>query len=160
MAEVRETRLPGVGVRHELVTSSGQRVVVLHHRTGRRDLGVFLDPNDPDACTTVAHLDEEDARTLAELLGGVPLTEAAAGVQRIAGVAIDWIPIGEGSAVTGTTIGQGRLRTRTGASVVAIVRRDATVPAPGPDEVLQAGDVVVAVGTVEGLRQLRALLEA
>ena len=159
MPEVTETPLPGVGVRHEFSTSAGERVAVLSHRTGRREVAVF-DRGDPDACSTVLHLSPDDTRTLAELLGGSPLTEATSGVQRLAGVAIDWIPIRPGSNQAGATIADGRLRTRSGTSVVALVRDDATLPAPGPEQVLNEGDIVVAVGTPEGLRQLRDLLGA
>jgi TrkA domain protein len=159
MAEVKETPLPGVGVRHEFSTAGGERVVVLSHRTGRREIAVY-EGADPDASTTVLHLSQDDARTLAELLGGSPSAEAAAAMQRLAGVAIDWIPIRAESGHAGTTIGQAQLRARTGATVVALVRGDVTLPAPGPEEVLVSGDVVVAVGTTDGLRQLRHVLEA
>jgi TrkA domain protein len=159
MAGVTETQLPGVGVRHEFSTGAGERVAVLSHRTGRREIAVY-DRADPDSCTTVLHLNPDDTRTLAELLGGSPLSEAAAGVQRVAGVALDWIPIRSQSAQADATIGDAQLRTRTGSSVVALIRGDETVPAPGPEMVLEVGDVVVAVGTPEGLRQLRNLLEA
>lgn len=159
MAEVTETQLAGVGVRHEFTTAAGERVAVLSHRTGRREVAVY-DRVDPDTCSTVLHLSSDDTRTLAELLGGSPVSEAVAGVQRLEGVAIDWIRIQTGAQQAGATIGEGRLRTRTGSSVVALVRAEATLPAPGPEAVLEAGDVVVAVGTPEGLRQLRVLLEA
>ena len=159
MTEVTETQLPGVGVRHEFTTGAGERVVVLSHRTGRREVAVF-DRADPDACSTVLHLSPDDTRVLAELLGGSPVSEAVGAVQQLAGVAIDWIRLRPGAAQTGATIGEGRLRTRTGTSVVAVVRGDQTLPAPGPDVVLEAGDVLVAVGTPEGLRQLRDLLGA
>ena len=157
MADVTETQLPGVGVRHEFSTSAGERVAVLSHRTGRREIAVY-ERADPDACHTVLHLNPDDTRTLAELLGGSPFAEAAVGVQRVAGVALDWIPIHQ-SALTGATIGDARLRTRTGSSVVAVIRGEETMPAPGPDVVLESGDVVVAAGTPDGLRQLRDLLE-
>lgn len=159
MAEVTETQLPGVGVRHEFATGAGERVAVLSHRTGRREIAIY-DRADPDKCTTVMRLNPDDTRTLADLLGGGPLSEAAAGVQRLAGVALDWIPIKATARHAGTTIGQGQLRTQTGSSVVAVIRGDDTLPAPGPELVLAAGDIVVAVGTPEGLRQLRDLLEA
>jgi TrkA domain protein len=158
MSEVTETQLPGVGVRHEFTTSSHERLAVLSHRTGRREIAVY-DRSDPDACTSVLHLSVDDTRTLAALLGGSPVSEAVAGVQRLEGIAIDWIRLGAGKQA-GRTIGEGRLRTRTGASIVAIVRGDVTVPAPGPETPLESGDVVVAVGTPDGLRQLRDLLEA
>jgi TrkA domain protein len=44
--------------------------------------------------------------------------------------------------------------------VVAVIRGDETIPAPGPDTVLIEDDILVAVGTPDGLRQLRALLGA
>ena len=69
MAEVTETQLPGVGVRHEFVTGAGERVAVLSHRTGRREIAVY-DRADPDSCTTFLHLNPDDTRTLADLLGG------------------------------------------------------------------------------------------
>jgi len=159
MTEVTETHLPGVGVRHEFTTAAGERLSVLSHRTGRREIAVY-DRADPDACSTVLHLSPDDTHILSELLGGSPMSETVTSVQRLEGVAIDWIRIRGDSALAGTTIGDGRLRTRTGTSVVAIVRGDETVAAPGPDVAFASGDIVVAVGTADGLRQLRDLLEA
>ena len=74
MAEVSETRLPGLGIRYEFVTDSGQRVGVIHHRSGRREIVVF-DEEDPDVCREVVRLDEDDSRTLAELLGSSRIVE-------------------------------------------------------------------------------------
>jgi len=159
MTEVTETQLPGIGVRHEFTTSGGERVAVLVHRTGRREIAVY-DRADPDSSKTVLHLSADDTRVLAELLGSSPVSEAVAGVQQLEGISIDWIRIQPGAVQAGKTIGEGELRTRTGSSVVAVVRGDGTLPAPGPEVVLEADNVVVAVGTPDGLRQLRALLEA
>jgi TrkA domain protein len=158
MPEVSETPLPGVGVRHEFITGGGERLAVITHRTGRRELAIY-DRADPDACTTVLHLSSDDTRTLAELLGASPVSEAVAAVQqRLEGLAIDWVKIPAGARFIGSTIGEGEFRTRTGASIVAVVRGGTTMPAPGPDHDFGAGDVIVAVGTTEGLAQLRALL--
>ena len=158
MPEVSETPLPGVGVRHEFVTGSGERVAVLTHRTGRREVAIY-DRSDPDACTTVLHLSPDDTRTLAELLGASPVSEAVAAVQqRIEGLAIDWVTVPAGSRFVGATIAEGAFRTRTGASIVAIVRGATTIAAPGADQRFEAADVLVAVGTPDGLAQLRSLL--
>lgn len=159
MPEVTETQLPGVGVRHEFTTAAGERVAVLSHRTGRREIAVY-DRADPDACSTVLHLNADDTRALADLLGGSPVAEAVNAVQQLEGVAIDWVRLPSSSPQRGASIGDGRLRTRTGTSVVAVVRAGSTIPAPGPELVLDAGDVVVAAGTPDGLRALRELLGA
>ena len=159
MAEVRETRLPGVGVRHDFVTQDGTPVGVLVHRDGRRQLLVY-DRDDPDACTALMTLSASDAQTLSELIGASRVTEAVTAVQRqIEGLAIEWIDLGSASPMNGRTIGDGAFRTRTGCSVVAVVRGDSTEPAPGPDFEFATGDVAVAVGTADGLAALRELIQ-
>jgi len=158
MSEVQETRLPGIGVRHEFDTEAGQRIGVIVHRDGRREVVVYR-RDDPDTCSTVLDLTASNARTIAELLGASQVSETVAAVQHdVEGLAIEWIPIPDTSPAVATTIREGDYRTRTGASIVAITRSGASVPAPDPDFALLAGDVAVAVGTVEGLAALRALL--
>jgi TrkA domain protein len=73
-------------------------------------------------------------------------------------LAIEWIQLGDASPAIGTTIGDGAYRTRTGSSVVAVMRGGQSVPAPGPEFAFEAGDVVVAVGTSDGLARLRTLM--
>jgi len=158
MAEVFETKLPGVGVRHDFTTEDGDRVGVIVHRTGRREVVVY-DGDDPDACSTMLDLTSTDTRVLGELLGASQVTEAVGAVQQeIAGLAIEWIQLPDDSKAVGATIEDGQYRTRTGASIVAVVRGDATTPAPTPDFRFAAADTVVAVGTTEGLELLRGLM--
>ena len=158
MADVSETPLPGVGVRHDFVASDGRTIGVLVHRDGRREILVY-GRDDPDTCTTTLSLSAEDARTMNELLGGSRVIEAIGVVQHeIDGLSIEWITVADRSSAVGTTIGDGAYRSRTGASIIAIVRGDQPIPAPDPDVVLGAADVAVAVGTNEGLAALRRLL--
>lgn len=158
MSEVSETHLPGVGVRHEFDTERGQRVGVIVHRDGRREIVVY-DSDDPDACSSLVDLSAADTRTMAELLGASQVTEAVTSVQQhIEGLTIEWIRLAETSSAIGSTIRSGEYRTRTGASIVAVIRGSESIPAPDPDFAFATGDVAVAVGTVDGLAVLRALL--
>lgn len=159
MPDVRQTRLPGTGIRHDFETDDGVRLGVLIHYSGRRDLLIYRD-DDPDACLATVELDSEDSAALVELLGGSQVSEAVGEAlrQRVKGLTIDWIAVEEQSECAGKSIGAGALRTRTGASVVAVLRREETFPSPEPDFVLEIGDTVVAVGTEEGIRALSALL--
>ncbi|MGI9646089.1 MAG: cation:proton antiporter regulatory subunit [Ilumatobacteraceae bacterium] len=160
MADVRETKLPGVGVRHDFTTDDGRDVGVLVHRDGRREVLVY-DTADPDECTSMVTLSAADTRTLSELLGASQVNEAVTAMQRdIEGLVIEWMELDERSPAVGISIGDGAYRTRTGASLVAVVRGVDTVPAPDPTFVLQARDVAVAVGTAEGLAALRSLLQS
>ncbi len=158
MSEVRETKLPGVGVRYEFTTEVGQEIGVIVHHDGRREMLVY-DEDDPDACSSIVNLSETDTHTLGEIFGVSHVSETVAAVRHeIEGLAIEWIEVPDGSGAVGSTIGEGTYRTRTGASIVAVIRGAETVAAPGPDFAFAAGDVVVSVGTVEGLEMLRTLL--
>ena len=132
MAAVRETKLPGVGVKLEFTTDEGRIVGVLVHRNGRRELLIY-DDDDPDSCSENLELTPADTRTLSELLGGSTVTEAVTAVQQqIEGLAIEWIEIPARSATIGTT-------SATGSSARGPVRRSSPSSAtatrrrhPGP----------------------------
>jgi TrkA domain protein len=74
MTRIDETRLPGIGIRHDFVTATGTKIGVVTYRDGRRELVVF-DERDPDECRAAVYLDEGDAHTLADLLGGSHIIE-------------------------------------------------------------------------------------
>lgn len=158
MAEVTETVLPGVGVRFDFLTERGQRIGVLCHRTGRREIVVYQQ-NDPDASGQVIRLEEEDSHTLAELLGGSRIAEELAKLQQaVEGLAIDWLPVPAHTPFVGRSIGDTQARSRTGVSIVAVLRDDSTIPAPGPDVRLEADDTLLVVGTPRGIESLAVLL--
>ena len=158
MAEVSETKLPGLGVRYDFVTSEGQRLGVVHHRSGRREV-VLFDEEDPDASLGVVRLDEDDSRTLAELLGSSRIVRELSDLQQdIKGLAIDWLPVADGTPYAGKNIADTRARTRTGVSIVAVLRGEAAHPAPDPNFVLSPGDVLVVVGTPRGIEELVLIL--
>jgi TrkA domain protein len=158
MTEIREVELPGVGVRYEFTTEEGERVGVVSHRTGRREIYV-ADPTDPDRFERAVGLSENDARTLAETLGASRVAEELAQLQqKIKGLAIDWLPVREDSPFANSPIGAAGVRTRTGVSIVAILRGDQAIPAPGPETVVRPGDYLVVVGTPRGIEQAVELL--
>jgi TrkA domain protein len=159
VADVEETKLPGLGIRYEFLTARGSRVGVIHHRTGRREL-LLYDQEDPDTVRNVVALDPDDCRTLAELLGGSRVAEQLEHLQQVEGLAIDWLPLLSNSPFAGATIGDTEARRRTGVSIVAVLRGDQAFPAPGPDHPLEAGDTLLVVGTPRGIEALAVRLRA
>ncbi len=156
--QVQETRLPGVGVRRDLLTESGRRVGVVFHRDGRRELALY-DRDDPDACRDSLVLTAEEADTLAELLGAPRIVERLEALHRqVEGLVSEEMLIEAGSPYDGRTLGDARVRTRTGASIVAVIRGHEVHPSPGPDFTFRAGDVVVVVGTTEGTEAVADIL--
>jgi TrkA domain protein len=155
--DIHETALPGVGLRHDFTTRTGRQLGVITHRTGRRDLLVY-DREDPDACREVVELTDEEAEALGELLGADRVVEHLADLQRIEGLAIDWLAIRPGSPFAGRTIADTQARSRTGVSIVAVLRDRSAIPAPTPDVRLEPGDTLVVVGTTDGISALTDLL--
>ena len=105
MVDVRRVKLPGVGVLHTFVTDDGGKVGVITHRSGHSDLVTFADAEDGDARKVSLRLDEDEAHTLAELLGGTRITESLSGMDQIPGLSIDWFPVDYDHHIAGQQLG-------------------------------------------------------
>ncbi len=154
---IEETRLPGIGLRHDFLTHTGRRLGVVSHRDGERDLVVY-DPHDPDACAVSLVLTAGESDALAELLGAPRISERLARLREdVEGIVTEQIAIESGSPFDGRTLGDTATRTRTGASIVAVLRRDEVITSPRPDHRFRAGDHVVVVGTPQGVSDVAGL---
>jgi TrkA domain protein len=152
MVDVRRVTLPGVGVLHSFETADGAEVAVVAHRTGSSDLvSRPAGARDDDDAVTV-RLDEEEAHTLAELLGGTRIVESIAELDELPGVPIDWMTVDDGDAIVGRALGE--VPAASGVAIVAIVRDDHAHPSPGAEFVVQPGDTVVAVGPTEQIAEV------
>ena len=141
-----------------MVTANGRRIGVVSHRNGRRDLVVY-DRDDPDACVASVRLNDDEAEALADVLGASLMLGTLSGLrQQAAGLLTEQIAIPAGSHFVGRRLGETRVRTRTSASIVAVLRDREVIASPGPDFGFEAGDVVVLVGTREGLAAASAIL--
>jgi TrkA domain protein len=160
MAVINEVRLPGVGVRYEFVTEDGARVGVIHHRTGEREV-VLYEADDPDTCHDLLRLGADDSRTLAELLGVSQVAKELVELQQqVEGLAVDRLPLSASSPYAGKSVAETAARSRTGVSIVAVLRGDAAFAAPGPEFGIAAGDILVVVGTPRGIEELAVLLRS
>ena len=105
------------------------------------------------------NLSDDDSHALSEALGGSTVIANLNDLQqRIEGLAIDWLSVDPGTPYAGKTVGDARIRTRTGVSVVAVIRGDEPHPAPGPDFHLEASDTLVVVGTPGGIKGVDEIL--
>ncbi|GAA1058547.1 hypothetical protein GCM10017608_35770 [Agromyces luteolus] len=155
---IEKVDLPGIGFRHDLVTDSGRRISVVSHRDGERDLGVF-DEDDPDECRDTIPLSDDEAAALADVLGAsVMLARLTSLSDMTTGLFTEQIALPTDSPYLNHPLGDTKARTRTHSSIVAIMRDGQVIPSPIPSDVLRAGDVIVAVGTRDGLDGLARLL--
>ncbi|PRY36719.1 cation:proton antiporter regulatory subunit [Umezawaea tangerina] len=146
--DVEVTPLPGIGVREDFATRAGRRIGVVSHRDGKFEL-IVARQDDPDAAVASIPLTPEEAVTLAGLLGSPQLVSRLSEQHRdISGITTRQLPV---VAYANRTLGDTALRTRTSASVVAVVRAGVAHPSPGPEFLFHTGDLAVVVGTAEGL---------
>lgn len=149
------TPLPGIGVRKDFQTADGRRVGVVTTREGTVDL-VVSKADDPDASELCLALSPREAVSLASLLGAPQLLAQLR--DELPGLSIRQLPLADTSPLSGRTLGEGRIRARTGTSVVAVIRTGEILAAPKPDFVLAGGDTLIAVGTAEGIEAAAKIL--
>ncbi|GAB3043201.1 cation:proton antiporter regulatory subunit [Parafrigoribacterium mesophilum] len=155
---IEKTDLPGIGVRHDLVTARGRRIGVVTYRDGSRELSIF-DIQDPDACAFSIPMSDAEAATLSDILGAsFMLSKLTELTDEAAGLFTEHLLVPTDSNYAGRPLGATQARSRTGASIVAIVRDKQVIASPTPNDVIEAGDSLVAVGTRQGLDSLADLI--
>lgn len=156
--EVKEVLLPGVGLRYEFENHDGDLIGVVARRTGDFEVVLYA-ATDPDQARSVFRLTEEEADALAQILGAPRIVERFADLTKeVPGLDAGQVKIVAGSGFVDRPLGETRARTRTGASIVAIVRDETVLASPGPSEVLRAGDVLVVIGTQDGIAGVQRIV--
>ncbi|WP_278264463.1 TrkA C-terminal domain-containing protein [Nocardia sp. AG03] len=152
------TPLPGIGVCKDFpLAEARRRIGVIEHRDGSVDL-VVSRPGDYDTTTSIP-LSVTEIGVLAGLLGAPQVVQKTQTVPVIGELSTRQFAIDRGSPFDGRPLRDTEMRTRTKASVVAVVRAGEVTPSPGTDFTFIAGDLVVVVGTEEGLEAAARLLE-
>ncbi|TCP39207.1 potassium/proton antiporter regulatory subunit (CPA2 family) [Tamaricihabitans halophyticus] len=155
---VEVTPLPGIGVRKDFAIQAGRRVGVVTHKDGQTEL-IVSKSDDPDACLASLPLTGDEASALANLLGAPQLVAQLTEEHRdLPGINTKQLPIRPSSPFDGRTLGDTSLRSRTGVSIVAVMRAGQAIPSPTPDFTFTAGDMLVVVGTAEGISKARDIL--
>jgi TrkA domain protein len=152
----RATRLPGIGVQYDLTTLDGRHLSVTAHRDGSRCLNAYRD-DDPDACALSLRFTGQEAAVLADALMPVHHDPRLVHATDL-GLVAEKIPLPVASRWNGCQLGETRLRTRTGSSVVAALRGADAIPSPMPGFRLAGGDTLVVIGTRESADAAAAIL--
>lgn len=156
---IYETEVPGVGHKFELELDGEERLIVLIHHDGKRE--VYLRPGENQDSQKLFSLPGKRARQLGSILEGahfqpiemddiqVPLGEAI----------IEWIDIDAASPLVGRTLRNANIREQTGVSVIAIQRADETMANPTPDTTIETDDILVTIGSRDEQQAFSELVE-
>nr|WP_194824756.1 cation:proton antiporter regulatory subunit [Nocardia sp. XZ_19_231] len=153
------TPLPGIGVCKDFpLAEARRRIGVIEHRDGSVDL-VVSRAGDYDSTTSIP-LSDTEIGVLAGLLGAPRVVQKTRETHSAGELSTRQFAIDRGSPFDGRPLRATEMRTRTKASVVAVVRAGEVTPSPGTDFTFIPGDLVVVVGTDEGLDAAGRLLGA
>ncbi len=157
MLEVTETRLPGVGSKFSIETSRDERVSVIVHVDGMRELYHYRE-KDGEPHDIV--LTDEEARSLGAILGGVMYRPQLVKDLEVAvkDLVMEWIELPEDSPLVGLTVATCRIRSTTGATIVAILRESGSLATPHPEELLRAADTLIVIGRPDTFDQINRLV--
>ena len=157
--DLRETRLPGIGVKYVFRTARGGRVAVILHNDGQREIYYYRHDGD-DEPQAVIELHDDEARQLGAVIGGayerpkiVDDLEMALGE-----LTIEWVAVPDTSPWIGMTLAECGFRANTGITVIAILREPEPISGAQPHHRIERGDTLVTVGKAGQYRAFRRLL--
>jgi len=75
-------------------------------------------------------------------------------------VEVSTFPVDEGCRMAGQTLAELGLRSRTGITILGIRRGDKTIPNPGGEETIHAGDVLLVMGPPDAVASVSDLLKS
>jgi TrkA domain protein len=145
---IRESELPGVGKKFEAITKNKDKMVIVIHNNGRREV-YYFDQDDYEEYTASATFDDSEARQIAAIIGGMTYKPTALESVELAfdDLVIEWFKVESGATATNQSIGQLNIRKSYDVNVIAIVKQNnQKIHTPGPENLLEEGDMLIVSG--------------
>lgn len=158
---IREIDLPGIGKKFEIYTRSKEKIVIVIHDDGRREV-YYFDKNDYEDFDYTITLDDEEARQISAILGGIIYRPK--NLEQIDMVfndlVIEWFNVEGHAKAVNKTIGELDIRQAYKITVIAIIRKNKEkIVNPGSKDIIKEGDTLIVSGErVELKRFIKDLL--
>lgn len=154
--DIRESKLPGIGYKFEILTKNQDKLVIVIHHDGRREVYHF-DPDDQDEVVSNITFNDSEARQIAGIIGGMVYKPNALEVVDIAlgDLVIEWYQVEHNAPAVNKTIGEIDIRNNFGVTVIAIKKKHTKKTInPRPDTVIETGDTLIISGERNQLNKL------
>ena len=159
MSEIKESELPGIGKKFTLELDSGDKLVVVIHSSGERE--VFKFTKDTDEPTSVTTLSDEEARQIGAILSGTYFQPVIEEEQKLTmkNATMEWIKIVPDSIVANKKIEELDIRKKTGVSITTIIRGETVIPNPRSSEIIKPQDTIIIIGNNEQVKNFISTFE-
>lgn len=157
---IHETYLPGIGKKYLMDMQNGDKIAIIIHDNGRREIYHF-DPKDLDTTISMVTMSDEEARQVAGIIGGMTYHPKALETVDISieGLVIEWHKIDANAKCIGKQIGEIDVRKNTGATIIAVIEQGSKKQiSPGADYVFQPNSTLVLTGERAQIKKLKELL--
>ena len=152
---IRESELPGIGCKFEIITKNDEKVVIVIHDDGRREIYLF-DTDHDEVISNIAFNDTE-ARQMAAILGGMTYKPKALETieMAFAGLVIEWFKVEPNAPAEGQTIGDLNIRNNFNVTVISMLKNNMKeMLNAGPEAVINKGDTLVISGEREQVKKV------
>lgn len=160
MSSISERNLPGIGRKFQIETLSGDRLIVIIHDDGRRELYHYL-RNKFDRAISVLTLTDGEARQIAGIVGGLTYVPKSLPSEEVVldDLVLEWFTIENGAFCVGKTIREMQARTLTGASIVSIIEPNRVKRTnPEADTLINKEATLILAGDRSNINSLKKLL--
>jgi TrkA domain protein len=159
--KIKTGDLPGIGKRYSFTTAEGDTLVLILHQSGVREIYHFRESEEDEPDLTIKMTDEE-ARQVGTILLGAdyqPVTDDHMELL-LKSIRIEWLKVTADSELANKKIIDSRIRSKTGATIIAIQRGKQMIGSPDVNEMILTGDVLMVVGNRQQTKNLDSLCKS
>jgi TrkA domain protein len=153
--KIREIELPGIGQKFEIITRHDEKMVIVIHDDGRREVYHF-DTDHEDTVSSVT-LNDQEARQFAAIVGGMVYKPQALETTEmtLGDLVIEWFNVEPGAPIHNQTIGSIDIRSNYNVTIIAIAKKASNkFNNPGPESLIQSGDRIVISGERKDVKKV------
>ncbi len=160
MSTISEAYLPGIGRKFQIETVRGDRLIIIIHDDGMREI-YYFERKQMERAASVITLTDGEARQIAGIVGGLSYVPKALPNAEVVldDLVLEWFTIEPGAACIGKTIRDLQARTVSGASIVSLIEPNRVSRTnPEADTVLNEGATLILAGDRQNIAALKRLL--
>lgn len=157
MGKVMQCDLPSIGKKFTLELDSGDKLVIVIHLSGERE--VFKFKKDSDEPVSVTSLTDEEAHQVGAILAGTyfqPIIEEERKLT-MKNITMEWIKISPDSTLVNKKIEELDIRKVTGVSITTIIRGETIISNPSSDEIIKPEDTLIIIGNNEQIKNFMSI---